>query len=81
MSNMLLKDILTWSFTGCVLLIITVGPIYARRQEKKNWNRGYCPTCGKPWIHYDTDSQGGRMYRCENWHSCDISYRVDKIDK
>lgn len=78
MNNMPLGDILILSFTGGVLLFITVGPIYVRRQEKKIWNRGQCPTCGEPWIHYDTDSQGGRMYRCDNWHGCTISYRVDK---
>lgn len=75
---MSLEDLLMSSFIGGVLLFITVGIIYVRRQEKKNWNRDICPHCGKPWMHYDTDSQGGRMYRCENWHSCDVSYRVDK---
>lgn len=76
---MLLKDILMWSFTSSVLLFITVGPILVgRRQEKRNWNKGICPVCGKPWMLYDTYSHGGRMYRCENWHRCDVSYRVDK---
>ena len=75
---MLLEDILIWSFTSSVLLFITVGPILVRRQEKRNWNKGICPVCGKPWMRYDTDSHGSRMYRCENWHSCDVSYRIDK---
>ncbi len=75
---MLLEDILIWTFTGGVLSFITIGPVLVRHKEKKKWNKGICPICGKPWMHYDTDSHSGRMYRCENWHSCDVSYRVDK---
>lgn len=74
----MIEDVIMCTIMGSVVLFIGIGIIWARKQEKKNWNKGICPYCGKPWMHYDTDSHGGRMYRCENWHSCDVSYRVDK---
>lgn len=49
-----------------------------RRKERKQWNKGICPYCGKEWILYDVDSSGGRMYRCENWHYCSITHNADK---
>lgn len=52
--------------------------IFDRRKEKKEWNKGICPYCGKEWEPYDTDSQGGRMYTCKNWHYCLITHNVDK---
>lgn len=52
--------------------------VYARHIEKKKWNNGICDKCNNNWYHYDTDSQGGRMYKCVNGHSCNISYKVDK---
>ena len=51
---------------------------FPRRFEKEKWNNGICPICGKPWILFDKDSQGGRMYKCENEHRCTITYNVDK---
>ena len=59
-------------------LIIPFGIIYVKNDEKKKWNEGICSICGKRWRLYDTDSQGGRMYKCENDHYCDISYNVDR---
>lgn len=73
-----LINILSIIIAIIVIAFLIVGGIYARYSEKKSWNNGICPYCGKPWIRFDTDSQGGRMYRCENWHGCDISYNVDK---
>lgn len=71
-------DILSIIFISSVVVVIIIGASYVRYNEKKNWNNGYCKECGNPWIHFDTDSQGGRMYKCNNGHYCDISYRVDK---
>ena len=48
--------------------------------EKKDYNRGICPHCGKKLTLFDTDSQGGRYYICEkcNYVAC-VSYPfVDK---
>ena len=53
--------------------------IWIRKQEKKKWNNGVCPYCGKPWEAFDVDSSGTRGYKCENMHYCWISY--DSIDK
>ena len=30
--------------------------------EKKEYNRGICPYCGKKLVQLDTDSQGNRGY-------------------
>ena len=75
---MLLEDVFIFTIVGGVVLFFTGGIIHTRRSEKKKWNNGKCTICGKPWMHFDTDSQGGRMYRCENWHGCDITYKADK---
>ena len=38
-----------------------------------------CPVCGKEWIFFDQDSQGGRMYKCDECGNyCTITYEVDK---
>jgi ssDNA-binding Zn-finger/Zn-ribbon topoisomerase 1 len=60
------------------MLNFVLGLVWAKRMEKEKWNNGRCPICGKPWIRFDTDSQGGRMYKCENDHRCTITYNVDK---
>ena len=67
------------SFLIYILIQIIVGVILIRRYEKKEWNNGICPKCGEEWKLFDVDSQGGRMYRCDNWHYCDVSYSIDKI--
>lgn len=72
-------DIIAIIIAVATVLFITIGSITVKRSEIKNWNNGYCKQCGLPWILYDRDSQGGRMYKCDNWHYCDISYKVDKI--
>jgi hypothetical protein len=33
--------------------------------EKKRYNNGFC-SCGSRWIHFDCDSQGGDMFKCDN---------------
>lgn len=38
--------------------------------EKRDYNNGICKHCGKPLRHFDTDSQGGRLYTCPNF--CDL---------
>lgn len=55
-------------------------PIFlARRFEKKKFNNGICSKCGGKWERFDTDSQGGRGYRCECGRYIWITYKVDKI--
>lgn len=55
------------------------GCLSVRNSEKKRWNNGKCPACGCEWELADADSQGDRLYRCENFHYCWISYNVDKF--
>lgn len=67
-------------FLGIMLIVLMlVGAVLARRSEKNKWNGGVCAECGTQWNQFDTDSQGGRMYKCKckASHHCDISYRVD----
>ena len=57
-----------------ILLFVLVGYL-ARKAERKAYNNGICPKCYGKLIQFDTDSQGGRMFKCENrdyW--TDVSY-------
>ena len=45
------------------LLIFLVVCFIAMQAEKYVWNKGKC-FCGTPWEYFDTDSQGGRGYKC-----------------
>ena len=51
---------------GLVLLAAIVGSIRCYVQEKKDFNDGICPHCGKPLIHFDDDSQGGQGWCCDD---------------
>ena len=63
-----------------VAFLTIVAVVWAREGEKKLWNYGWCPSCHSRWMQFDTDSQGGRGYKCvcnpvrRIW----ISYGVDK---
>ena len=37
-------------------------------QDKKAWNKGICRKCGGMLYHADTDSQGGKLWCCEQCH-------------
>lgn len=66
-------------FGIALLILISIGATWARHQEKRLWNNGICEVSGMPWIHFDNDSQGGRMYHDGCGNFCDISYYVDII--
>lgn len=56
------------------------GHIWGINEERKDFNNGVCPKCGKQLRCFDMDSQGGRGYTCDK---CDyttwVSYnRVDR---
>jgi tRNA(Ile2) C34 agmatinyltransferase TiaS len=38
--------------------------------EYKNWNGGVCPKCGRKLEYFDTDSQGGEGWTCDE---CDYT--------
>ena len=63
------------------VLIIFVGFVLtAIMLEKVDYNNGVCPDCNTKLRNYDTDSQGGRDYICDNCnYNCWVSYNM--IDK
>lgn len=42
-------------------LLFRVGPCL----DRTKWNSGKCAAHGRTWIYFDTDSQGGKGYKCE----------------
>ena len=66
---------------SCILIIVVIvgGAAIARHLEKRDYNEGVCPICNGKLYNFDTDSQGGRGYKCDH---CDyitwVSYNVDK---
>ena len=48
------------------ILLMICGAIECYISEKKDFNNGICPHCGKPLIHFDDDSQGGQGWCCHN---------------
>lgn len=48
-----------------LLIICLVLPIVGILLERKDWNKGRCPECGKEWGYFATDSQGGRGCACK----------------
>lgn len=59
---------------------IIVGSYVAIKHEKRYFNSGTCPKCGKKLWLVDYDSQGGRFYYCRNCgYETWVSYnRIDK---
>lgn len=57
-------------FAIVLLVIILVGtPImvcWAIKRERRDFNNGVCPKCGGKLRWVDQDSQGGRLWMCEN---------------
>lgn len=64
-------------YFSCFSALIALGV----QLEMKAWNNGICKKCGGKWRQFDTDSQGGRGYKCDGGHYEWISYPVDKAAK
>ena len=45
--------------------------------DSKSWNKGRCQ-CGLLWQRFDTDSQGGRGYKCLCGEVIWVSWPVDR---
>lgn len=66
-------------------IIFVSGITWAYCSEKKNYNKGVCPKCGKPLKCREVNSQGGRWYVCTDRYNeenpcsynCWITYNVD----
>lgn len=63
-----------------MMTLVVIAGISGRYYEKRDWNGGTCPKCFERYECYDTDSQGGRMYKCSCGYGPDISYSVDKCN-
>lgn len=62
-----------------VVAITAIIVAIARHLEAKDFNGGICRYCGNKLRFFDTDSQGGRGYICDNCgHAPWCSYNVDK---
>lgn len=73
-----LKTMIPEMIPGIVILaLMTIGGIYQRRNEKREWNGGICAISGKPWEKFDYDSQGGRGYTDNQGNYLWVSYKVD----
>lgn len=50
----------------CILIVVLAisGVLIGMYFEYKDFNNGICPKCGKQLKYFDTDSQGGRGYCC-----------------
>lgn len=65
---------------GIMVIVIFV---WAYNDEKKHYNGGVCPQCGKKLEYFSTDpSDGSRGYECPD-EKCDYTCWVswEKIDK
>ena len=59
--------IVTGMVIAAVIFIgLCLGCIWAYCGEKRDYNKGKCPKCYGELRQFDTDSQGGRGYCCEN---------------
>ena len=71
----------TYFLLSLVVFVVMAGISWlASLAEARDWNGGTCRTHGTPWACFDTDSQGGRMYKCtsaEGRCHCEISYPID----
>lgn len=76
-------------FSAVVTFIIFGGRL-VKNKEIRKWNNGISAKTGRPWIHFDNDSQGGRGYhdrgkiysgKDEEVNYIWISYNIDHIVK
>lgn len=49
-----------------LLVIFGIGILKCRKGERKDWNKGICPQCGKQLKCFDIDSQGGEGWCCND---------------
>ena len=49
-------------------------------REKREFNDGKCRCCGEMLRHFDTDSQGGRLYTCKHFHTL-VSVSFNCVDR
>lgn len=47
-------------------LVLIAAVLLGTLCERRAWNGGRCGRHGSRWEYFDTDSQGGRGYKCRN---------------
>lgn len=73
---MTLADILPQVIIVWIILLIVLYLILSKL-EKRKWNHGICPECGKPWRYRYFSHKEGRVYYCENGHYIKVKYGSD----
>ena len=68
----------SWDIVLLIVLIYPLTILVCSWIEKRQWNSGTCSSCDTYWEYHDTDSQGGRMYKCDNDHVIWVSYGHDR---
>lgn len=62
-----------------IIISVAIGmSLLAAFFDARQWNGGICAEYGEPWQHFDTDSQGGRGYKCRDrtiWVSWPVDHR------
>ena len=53
------------------IVVVFIGVLLGRKRQRKEWNNGLCPKCGKELEHFADDSQGGN-----GWCCCDCDYYI-----
>lgn len=60
-----MKSLILSLFLSMPFLVVGIcGIVLCRTAERRDWNEGICPKCGKPLKHFGTDSQGGEGWCC-----------------
>ena len=58
-----------------MIFMLPFAVLYAKKEEAKEFNGGYCKHCYTKLEHFDTDHQYGRGYHCPNCdHIVWVSY-------
>lgn len=52
------------TFSIGFIVAIICGGIITAHHERRDWNNGICPKCGKKLVYFGTDSQGGHGWCC-----------------
>jgi len=60
-----------------LMLVASIGVLWAVQCERREWNNGICRKNGLPWRNFDCCTGGDRGYQAGD-ETCWISYDVDK---
>jgi len=71
-----------------VLVLVTIlstSPFFGYYSDKKAWNNGACPKCGRGfWKSFDVDSGNNVGYKCtwcenSHWQNGWYQYKIDRM--